>query len=231
MLIMRLLLIEDNERLGQLIRDGLTKDGLTVDWQQTLEDGEATLEAAAFNLVLLDLGLPDGDGLDLIRRLRRASDTVPILVLTARGGLSDRITGLDAGADDYLVKPFEPKELLLRINAILRRVPVAKPMEPVRQVIHLGAVRYDLDRGEMWRGEAPVRLTATEAQLMRVFAAAPGVAISREKLVADQGSVDAAQERAVDVQITRLRRKIEDDPKAPRYLQTVRGEGYMLQPD
>jgi two-component system phosphate regulon response regulator OmpR len=95
----------------------------------------------------------------------------------------------------------------------------------------MGAVRYDLDRGEMWRGEAPVRLTATEAQLMRVFAAAPGVAISREKLVADQGSVDAAQERAVDVQITRLRRKIEDDPKAPRYLQTVRGEGYMLQPD
>jgi two-component system phosphate regulon response regulator OmpR len=98
-------------------------------------------------------------------------------------------------------------------------------------VVHLGAVRYDLDRGEMWRGEAPVRLTATEAQLMRIFASAPGVAISREKLVADQGSADAAQERAVDVQITRLRRKIEDDPKVPRYLQTVRGEGYMLQPD
>ena len=121
--------------------------------------------------------------------------------------------------------------MLLRINAILRRVPVAKPMEPVRQVIHLGAVRYDLDRGEMWRGDVPVRLTATEAQLMRIFAAAPGVALSRDRLVGDNSSFDAAQERAVDVQITRLRRKIEDDPKAPRYLQTVRGEGYMLQPD
>ena len=111
------------------------------------------------------------------------------------------------------------------------RVPAVRAAEPVRQVIHLGAVRYDLDRGEMWRGEAPVRLTATEALLMRVFAAAPGVAISREKLVSEAGGEEAAQERAVDVQITRLRRKIEDDPKAPRYLQTVRGEGYMLQPD
>jgi two-component system phosphate regulon response regulator OmpR len=152
-------------------------------------------------------------------------------LLTARGETANRIEGLEAGADDYLVKPFEPKELLLRINAILRRVPQASAAEPVRKVIHLGAVRYDLDRGEMWRGEAPVRLTATEAQLMRVFAAQPGVPISREKLVSETGGEDAAQERAVDVQITRLRRKIEDDPKAPRYLQTVRGEGYMLQPD
>jgi two-component system phosphate regulon response regulator OmpR len=101
----------------------------------------------------------------------------------------------------------------------------------VRKVIHMGPVRYDLDRGELWRGEAPVRLTATEAQLMRVFAAQPGTPISREKLVGETGRVDPAQERAVDVQITRLRRKIEADPKAPRYLQTVRGEGYMLQPD
>jgi two-component system phosphate regulon response regulator OmpR len=138
---------------------------------------------------------------------------------------------LEAGADDYLVKPFEPKELLLRINAILRRVPQVKPAEPVRQVIHMGPVRYDADRGEMWRGETMVRLTATEAQLMRIFAAQPGVALSREKLVGDGARGDAAQERAVDVQITRLRRKIEDDAKAPRYLQTVRGEGYMLQPD
>ena len=174
--------------------------------------------------------MPGEDGVTLTRDLRKRLAT-PILLLTARGEAANRIEGLEAGADDYLVKPFEPKELLLRINAILRRVPQVKAAEPVRQIIHLGAVRYDLDRGEMWRGEAPVRLTATEAQLMRVFAAAPGVAISREQLVGETGGVDAAQERAVDVQITRLRRKIEDDPKAPRYLQTVRGEGYMLQPD
>jgi two-component system, OmpR family, phosphate regulon response regulator OmpR len=165
----------------------------------------------------------------LTRDLRKKM-TTPILLLTARGETANRIEGLEAGADDYLVKPFEPKELLLRINAILRRVPTAKAAEPVRQFLHMGAVRYDLDRGEMWRGEVPVRLTATEAALMRIFAAQPGVPLSREKLVADQGE-DAAQERAVDVQITRLRRKIEDDPKTPRYLQTVRGEGYMLQPD
>jgi two-component system phosphate regulon response regulator OmpR len=156
---------------------------------------------------------------------------VPILLLTAKGEAANRIEGFEAGADDYLVKPFEPKELLLRINAILRRVPQAAAVAPAPKVLHLGAVRYDMDRGEMWRGEAPVRLTATEAALMRLFAASPGVAVSREKLVSDLGREDVAQERAVDVQITRLRRKIEEDPKSPRYLQTVRGEGYMLAPD
>ena len=150
--------------------------------------------------------------------------------MTAKGETSSRIEGFEAGADDYLGKPFEPKELLLRINAILRRVPQVKT-EAVPRMLHLGAVRYDMDRGEMWRGPDHVRLTATEAALMRLFSSNPGQAISRERLVADLGRDDAAQERAVDVQITRLRRKIEDDPKQPRYLQTVRGEGYMLQPD
>ena len=187
------------------------------------------LAGLEFDLIVLDVMMPGEDGVTMTRALRQRMST-PVLLLTARGEAANRIEGLEAGADDYLVKPFEPKELLLRINAILRRVPAVRAAEPVRQVIHLGAVRYDLDRGEMWRGEAPVRLTATEAALMRIFASQPGVALSREKLVADQGE-DAAQERAVDVQITRLRRKIEDDPKAPRYLQTVRGEGYMLQPD
>jgi two-component system phosphate regulon response regulator OmpR len=174
--------------------------------------------------------MPGEDGITLTRDLRKRL-TTPILLLTAKGETANRIEGLEAGADDYLVKPFEPKELLLRINAILRRVPQVKAAEPVRQVIHMGAVRYDLDRGEMWRGDSPVRLTATEVTLMRIFATQPGKPIPRDKLVADGSRVDAAQERAVDVQITRLRRKIEDDPKAPRYLQTVRGEGYMLQPD
>jgi two-component system phosphate regulon response regulator OmpR len=225
-----LLIVDDDERIRGLLQKFLVRNGFLVSVARDAAQARRILGGLEFDLIVMDVMMPGEDGVTLTRDLRKRMAT-PILLLTARGEAANRIEGLEAGADDYLVKPFEPKELLLRINAILRRVPQVKAAEPVRQVVHLGAVRYDLDRGEMWRGEAPVRLTATEAQLMRIFASAPGVAISREKLVADQGSADAAQERAVDVQITRLRRKIEDDPKVPRYLQTVRGEGYMLQPD
>jgi two-component system, OmpR family, phosphate regulon response regulator OmpR len=224
-----LLIVDDDERIRGLLQKFLVRNGFLVSIARDASQARRILGGLEFDLIVMDVMMPGEDGVTLTRDLRKRMAT-PILLLTARGEAANRIEGLEAGADDYLVKPFEPKELLLRINAILRRVPSVKPAEPVRQFLHLGAVRYDLDRGEMWRGQSPVRLTATEAALMRVFAAAPGVAISREKLVADQGE-DAAQERAVDVQITRLRRKIEDDPKTPRYLQTVRGEGYMLQPD
>ena len=118
---MRLLLIEDNATLAGLIVDGLIRDGFVVDWRETLEEGREARELAAYDLILLDLGLPDGDGLDLVRRLRRSRDSVPILVLTARGGLGERISGLDAGADDYLVKPFDIPELSARCRALLRR--------------------------------------------------------------------------------------------------------------
>jgi two-component system phosphate regulon response regulator OmpR len=225
-----LLIVDDDERIRGLLQKFLMRNGFLVSVARDAAQARRILAGLEFDLVVLDVMMPGEDGVTLTRELRKRL-TTPILLLTARGEASNRIEGLEAGADDYLVKPFEPKELLLRINAILRRVPQVKPAEPVRQVIHLGAVRYDLDRGEMWRGEAPVRLTATEAALMRIFAAQPGTPLSREKLVADGARGDAAQERAVDVQITRLRRKIEDDPKSPRYLQTVRGEGYMLQPD
>jgi two-component system phosphate regulon response regulator OmpR len=175
--------------------------------------------------------MPGEDGITLTRELRARMST-PILLLTARGETGNRIEGLEAGADDYLVKPFEPKELLLRINAILRRVPQARAAEAGPKVLHLGDVRYDVDRGELWNGSEIVRLTATEAALMRIFAAQAGAPVSRDRLVSDLGRDDGgAQERAVDVQITRLRRKIEADPRQPRYLQTVRGEGYMLAPD
>ncbi len=225
-----LLIVDDDERIRGLLQKFLVRNGFLVSVARDAAQARRILGGLEFDLIVMDVMMPGEDGVALTRDLRKKM-TTPILLLTARGEAANRIEGLEAGADDYLVKPFEPKELLLRINAILRRVPVVKPVEPVRQFLHLGQVRYDLDRGEMWRGDAAVRLTATEAQLMRVFASAPGVAISREKLVSDQSSVDPAQERAVDVQITRLRRKIEDDPKVPRYLQTVRGEGYMLQPD
>ena len=225
-----LLIVDDDERIRGLLQKFLMRNGFLVSSARDAAQARRILGGLEFDLIVMDVMMPGEDGVTLTRDLRKRLQT-PILLLTARGETSNRIEGLEAGADDYLVKPFEPKELLLRINAILRRVPQVKAAEPVRQIIHLGAVRYDLDRGEMWRGDVPVRLTATEAQLMRIFAAAPGVALSRDRLVGDNSSFDAAQERAVDVQITRLRRKIEDDPKAPRYLQTVRGEGYMLQPD
>jgi two-component system phosphate regulon response regulator OmpR len=182
-------------------------------------------------MLVLDVMMPGEDGISLTRELRNRM-AVPILLLTAKGETQNRIEGLEAGADDYLVKPFEPKELLLRINAILRRVPQVKAAAQAPKVLQLGAVRYDMDRGELWRGPDLVKLTATEAQLMRAFAAQPGQPISRDKLAGDAAEDDSSgQERAVDVQITRLRRKIEEDPKNPRYLHTVRGEGYMLQPD
>ena len=225
-----LLIVDDDERIRGLLQKFLMRSGFLVSVARDAAQARRILAGLEFDLIVMDVMMPGEDGVTLTRDLRKRLQT-PILLLTAKGETSNRIEGLEAGADDYLVKPFEPKELLLRINAILRRVPQVRAPEPVRHVIHLGAVRYDLDRGEMWRGDTPVRLTATEAALMRVFAAAPGVAISRDRLVGDSAGVDAAQERAVDVQITRLRRKIEDDPKAPRYLQTVRGEGYMLQPD
>jgi two-component system, OmpR family, phosphate regulon response regulator OmpR len=225
-----LLIVDDDERIRGLLQKFLMRSGFLVSVARDAAQARRILQGLEFDLIVMDVMMPGEDGVTLTRDLRSTMST-PILLLTARGEAANRIEGLEAGADDYLVKPFEPKELLLRINAILRRVPQARAAEPVRQIMHLGLVRYDLDRGEMWRGEAPVRLTATEAALMRIFAAQPGVAISREKLVGDTAGVDAAQERAVDVQITRLRRKIEEDPKAPRYLQTVRGEGYMLQPD
>ncbi len=225
-----LLVVDDDERIRGLLQKFLIRSGFLVSVARDAAQARRLLGGLEFDMIVLDVMMPGEDGVSLTRDLRKKM-TTPILLLTAKGETSNRIEGFEAGADDYLVKPFEPKELLLRINAILRRVPVVKPAEAVPKVLHLGAVRYDMDRGELWRGPDVVRLTATEAALMRIFAAQPGLPVTREKLVGDLGRDDAAQERAVDVQITRLRRKIEDDPKQPRYLQTVRGEGYMLAPD
>ena len=226
-----LLVVDDDERIRGLLQKFLMRNGFLVTIARDTDQARRILLGLDFDLVVLDVMMPGGDGISFTRELRRKS-AVPVLLLTAKGEAANRIEGLEAGADDYLVKPFEPRELLLRINAILRRVPTVKT-EAAPKVLHLGAVRYDIDRGEMWRGDQPVRLTATEAQLMRVFAQSAGLAVSRDKLTGDlDKDVGAAgAERAVDVQITRLRRKIEEDPRQPRYLQTVRGEGYMLAPD
>ncbi|MCA0271236.1 MAG: response regulator transcription factor [Proteobacteria bacterium] len=230
-----LLIVDDDERIRMLLQKYLIRNGF---WVTAARDGghaRRLLAGLDFDLIVLDVMMPGEDGVSLTRDLRRSMAT-PILLLTARGEADDRIAGLEAGADDYLTKPFEPKELLLRINAILRRTP---PQTETRlpRVLQMGPVRYDVDRGEMWRGDDLIRLTATEAALMRIFATRPGEAVSRTQLVEDlgrsggRGETAQAQERAVDVQITRLRRKVESDPKQPRYLQTVRGAGYMLQPE
>ncbi|THD85360.1 response regulator [Aliigemmobacter aestuarii] len=226
-----LLVVDDDERIRGLLQKFLMRNGFLVSVARDAAQARRLLSGLEFDMIVLDVMMPGEDGIALTRSLR-AKMTTPILLLTAKGETANRIEGLEAGADDYLVKPFEPKELLLRINAILRRVPAQAAAEAGPKVLHLGPVRYDMERGELWRGNEPVRLTATEAQLMRIFAAKPGEPVSREALVGDLGRDDSGtQERAVDVQITRLRRKIEADPKQPRYLQTVRGAGYMLQPD
>ena len=225
-----LLVVDDDERIRVLLQKFLVRSGYMVTVAKDAAQARRLLAGLEFDMLILDVMMPDEDGIALTRDLRRRT-SVPILLLTARGETANRIEGLEAGADDYLAKPFEPKELLLRVAAIMRRVPQVSEQDQPPKMLHMGAVRYDMDRGELWRGLELVRLTATEAALMRLFAASAGEAISRERLVLDMGREEEAQERAVDVQITRLRRKIEDDPKAPRYLQTVRGEGYMLAPD
>ncbi|MEM8957987.1 MAG: response regulator [Pseudomonadota bacterium] len=225
-----LLIVDDDDRIRELLQKFLVRNGFLVSAARDAAQARRLLGGLEFDMIVLDVMMPGEDGVELTASLREGIAT-PILLLTAKGDTADRIRGLEAGADDYLAKPFEPKELLLRINAVLRRVPPPPGDAPVK-VLNLGPVRYDVERGEMWAGEELVRLTATESQLMRIFSANTGEALSRTKLVEDLGrDKGQAQERAVDVQITRLRRKIEADPKQPRYLQTVRGAGYMLVAD
>lgn len=226
-----LLIVDDDERIRDLLKKFLMRNGFLVTAARDAEHARRVLLGLDFDMIIMDVMMPGEDGVSLTRALRE-THTTPILLLTAKGETEHRIAGLEAGADDYLSKPFEPKELLLRINAILRRMPETPAENTTPKILHLGPIRYDIERGEMWRGDDIVRLTATESQLMKIFSARPGEAVTRNKLVEDLGrDRGQAQERAVDVQITRLRRKIEDNPKQPRYLQTVRGAGYMLSPD
>ena len=226
-----LLIVDDDERIRGLLQKFLMRNGFLVSTAREASHAERVLSGLDFDLIVLDVMMPGEDGISFCKRLR-AEREVPILLLTAKNETADRIAGLEAGADDDLAKPFEPKELLLRINSILRRVPPSEPADVAPKVLSLGSFRYDVEKGTMWNGETPVRLTATESQLMRIFSTQPGEPFSRTRLVEDLGRDGGqAQERAVDVQITRLRRKIEADPKQPRYLQTVRGAGYMLAPD
>ena len=219
-----ILVVDDDQRLRDLLARFLTESGFIVMTASDAADARRKLSSITVDLIILDLMMPGESGLDFAQALQPSG--VPILMLTAMGEAEDRIAGLERGADDYLVKPFEPRELVLRVNNILKRAP--QPESAPREV-RMGDKVFDLGRSELLANGEPVRLTDAEAALLGALASRPGVSVTREMLIAMTGA--AANDRAVDVQVMRLRRKIERDPSDPRYLQTVRGKGYVLVPD
>jgi two-component system phosphate regulon response regulator OmpR len=220
-----LLVVDDDARLRELLRRYLSDGGFRVTTAADAVEARANLASFAFDLVVLDVMMPGESGLDLTRALRH-DGRVPVLLLTAMAEPEDRVNGLEQGADDYLSKPFEPRELVLRIRNLLQRR--STPDAPRRE-IRFGGCRFDLARGELFRGGEAIRLTAAEAALLASLAQKAGEAVSREEL--SLSAQFSGNVRNVDVQMTRLRRKIERDPRFPRYLQTVRGTGYVLKPD
>lgn len=219
-----ILVVDDDGRLRDLLSKFLMEHGFMVVTASDAVEARGRLNSLDFDLIILDLMMPGESGLSFAQDLRKRS-AMPILMLTAMAEAEDRINGLESGADDYLVKPFEPRELLLRINNILKRVPKKEMADELR----LGDVVFDLIRDEISRDSVPIRLTDVEAALLRVLSERPGEIFTRDELIRRMGASGGG--RAVDVQVTRLRRKIEPDSKNPRYLQTVRGQGYMLKPD
>lgn len=222
-----LLIVDDDDRIRTLLKQFLSRAGFRITAAPDAASARRLVALMDFDLLVLDVMMPGEDGFSLVKWLRAQPglSSAPVLMLTARGLAADRIEGLSLGADDYLAKPFEPKELLLRIEAILRR---AGPPPGVEKLIRLGSCTFDMERLELMQDGKPVRLTEAEGQLLKALALSANAPVERHVLASS--GADAAG-RAVDVQVTRLRRKIEVDPKAPRYLQTVRGIGYMLAPD
>ena len=219
-----LLVVDDDRRIRALLSRFLRAEGYRVSTADNAQDARAKLEGLKFDLLILDVMMPGESGFDFARTLR-ASSTVPILMLTARDEKESRIMGLEIGADDYLAKPFEPRELALRVANILKRArpPSAPPAESVR----FGQFVFHIARGELRRGDEVIRLTDREREMLRILTASPGETVSRQALA---GSGGAVSERTVDVQVNRLRRKIERDPANPLIVQTVRGIGYRLVP-
>ena len=217
-----LLVVDDDSRIRTLLTRYLAQAGYRVTAAADAAEARQRMAALAFDLIVLDVMMPGESGVDLSRSLRDAGATTPILMLTARGGADDRILGLEAGVDDYLPKPFEPRELALRIAAILRRAPTPAPAA-ASAVAHFGPCEFHAARGELRRAGEAVRITDRERDILHALVSANGAPVPRAALAGD-----AAGERTIDVQVTRLRRKIEDDPANPLLLQTVRGAGYRL---
>lgn len=222
---MRIALLEDEQEQAERIAELLREDDKTCDCFAT---GQAFLSAVAhksYDLLILDWQIPDIDGIEVLKSVRASLDwPIPVLFVTQRDSEQDIITALDAGADDYLAKPFDPRELLLRISTILRRAQPPRP--PLVRSLRLGPFTFDPTRHELKRGEETIHLTETELSLLMILAEQPGLPISRQEL--GERSRISGSDRAIDVQVARLRRKLEPDPRQPRYLLTRRGEGYVL---
>jgi two-component system, OmpR family, phosphate regulon response regulator OmpR len=225
-----LLVVDDDDRIRELLKEYLARAGFRVTAAPGGAAARNLLQTLDFDLAVFDVMMPGEDGFSLTKWLRERkghAGRIPVLMLTARGLAEDRIEGLRLGADDYLPKPFEPEELLLRIEAILRRAQ-GRPAAGTNGALSLGRCKFDQERGELSCDGAAVRLTEAEVALLKRLARSPHEPVDRLELARE--TVDPSG-RAVDVQVTRLRRKIESDPKTPRYLQTVRGVGYLLAPD
>ncbi len=219
-----LLVVDDDDRIRDLLRRYMVKQGFRVTAAEDASRARKIMSMIDFDLAILDIMMPGEDGLSLLSSMRDGRNETPVILLTARGLAEDRIEGLKRGADDYLPKPFEPEELSLRVSAILKRS--MKEMPP--DEIEMSGLIFNSARGELKNGDARVRLTEAELQLLTILTSRAGEAVSREELAK---MTSAGLERSIDVQVTRLRRKIEPDPKQPIHLQTVRGVGYRLMPD
>ena len=225
-----ILLIDDDIRLRELLHKYLSENNFRVTAADNAIVARGQMKRVYFDLLVLDLMMPGENGLEFAKSIRSTNNLsrdVPILMLTAMGETEDRIGGLEVGGDDYMIKPFEPRELLLRIKSILRRVPREDNL--ALEKANLGTMVFDPARQELSQGEKIVGLTSGESNLLKILAERPGVVFSREDL-SNYLALDSG-ERAIDVQVNRLRQKIELDPKSPRYLQTVRDRGYILRPD
>jgi two-component system phosphate regulon response regulator OmpR len=225
-----ILVVEDDPRLRERLARYLAGEGFRVTAAGDAAEARTKLRAINPDLMVLDVMMPGESGLDLTQSLRRdRNQDLPILLLTARGAPEDRIAGFEAGADDYLGKPFEPRELVLRIRALLRRAPMAPPIQAATGPVCIGDKAFDVARGELRDDTGPIRLTGGEAALLTALARKSNEVLSREE-IAEALGMDDSGERAIDVQVVRLRRKIEADPREPRFLHTVRGRGYILKP-
>ena len=224
-----ILVVDDDDRLRLLLERYLKENNLLVSVAKDAFEAEKLLGLFVFDLLIVDVMMPGLSGVEFTQNLRKKNN-VPVLMLTAMGEVENRIAGLESGADDYLSKPFEPRELLLRIKSILRRVPQIDTEVSLQSTkLKLGSCEYDTEAGELYKNGEKVRLTPAEAALLKVFANGVGRILSREDVI--KNTSDENNLRTIDVQIARLRNKIENDPKVPKYLQTIRGKGYILLTD